>query len=141
MATNRTDPIKTGVFLQKATRRCPALQAVLDRLDQEPNDIARQTIRTILRDALLTAGRWPVLTAFQGEQLCQHDQDHDAFLDTELTWLARERNALYHRWQACVFRYLAGRPVEERDCARYYLALISRLYRLEYVTRQAAQVA
>lgn len=121
-------PLSARIRITQIVERCPALAAITDRLPPEGHHL-RGTCERLLAKAFTRLLHLPGLTWDEAANAIAHDGSPDEFADAELGRLASddataERHAL---WQAL---WADESPPTQR-IIRYYVALISVLYRLE----------
>lgn len=127
-------PLAARIRISQIVERCPALAAVTDRLPPEGHHL-RVTCERLLAKAFTRLLHLPGLTWDEAAAAIAHDGSPDEFADAELGRLASddataERHAL---WEAL----WTDEPPPMRRIIRYYVALISALYRLEPGLRAA----
>jgi hypothetical protein len=122
------ETLSSASYLDSVTARCPALASILGSMRQEP---LCSGLEDVLAEAVMHLPHLPDL----GPAAVANDgEDREAVISTELGWLARELGWLRSRFESAVFRRFAGAGRrEDRDTARFYLALVARLFRLENV--------
>jgi hypothetical protein len=74
----------------------------------------------------------PRLPADAAVALIAAGADRAQVVMTELGWLSKEMPTLRSKFQSAMFRQLRGAGAEAMDAAQYYLALVARMFRLEY---------
>lgn len=127
-------PLAARLRIAQIAERCPALAAVADRLPPEGHHL-RVPCERLLAKAFTRILHLPGLTWDEASAALAHDVSPDEFADAELGRLASdaataERFAL---WEAL----WTDEPPATQRVIRYYMALISVLYRLEPEVRAA----
>lgn len=128
------EALSPALYLLSVTVRCPALARILDLLREEP---LREEIEAVLADAVRHLPHFP---DFGPEKLLvADDEDRGEVVNLELGWLSRQIPWLRSRFESAVFRHLSGKDrAQERAAARFSLALVARLFRLEDAAVYAA---
>ncbi len=111
-------------YLHAVERRFPALGPVVDAVR------GNWRLMAVIADVVMHLPHFPVTD--RAAAAAALEENSREVIETELGWLAREMGWLRSEFESAVFRRLpgAGRR-EERDEARFYLAVIARLFRLE----------
>lgn len=124
-------PESPSYLIAKQVASCPALAAVADRLPSidDPSRLPSERIMVKLFRRLLHPLK---LLREESEQLLDHAAPRDAFTTDELAELAadRETECVYDYWKE-IWESEDDPALQER--ARYFAALVARLYRLENI--------
>jgi len=122
-------PESPSYLIEKQITSCPALAAVADKLPSpdDPSRLPSERIMVKLFRRLLHPLR---LLREESDQLLDHGAARDAFTTEELAELAtnKETECVYEYWKEIWESEID--PVLQ-DRARYFAALVARLYRLE----------
>lgn len=121
-------PLAARIRIAQMVERCPAFAAVTDRLPPEDHHL-RGVCERLLAKAFTRLLHLPGLTWDEAAAAIAHEGTPDDFADAELGRLASddataERHSL---WEAL----WTDEPPATQRIIRYYVALISALYRLE----------
>jgi len=129
-------PLSPRFFIAAAVAERPYLGAIADRLPRE-DDPRRQDCETVLAKIVSLMLYDLRLTYDQARQALGRDAAPAALTDEELALLKADPQfgGVYDIWEAV---WAAEDDAVVRDNARYYAALLARLYRLEYSLRAAA---
>jgi hypothetical protein len=133
-------PLKTRMRIKAIVERCPAMGAVAARLPDN-GDTLRDGCERMLARAFTLLLHLPDLTREEADVLLDHDAGIEETTLEELTRLSQdpEKVELYIVWRE------VWADVEDADIrrfARYVVALIARMYRLEcHVKRERAAEA
>jgi hypothetical protein len=119
-------------YLDVFARRHAMIIPILEKIERE-GDLATK-LQDILTEALKGLPHVPKLGREEAVVLIRHEEIEPAIIRTELAWLGERVPRLLNDWEAIVHRHLGGLGSShtDRDTARYYLALVVRLWRLEY---------
>lgn len=126
-------PLLPKMRIKAIVERCPALGAVAARLP--PEDAAdRGDCERVLAQAFTLLLHLPGLTREQADVVLDHETDVETLTAEELAYVHHDpdKAALYEVWREA---WACEDDPATRRFARYCVALIARLYRMEYFAR------
>lgn len=132
------ETLSSAEFLHNVAQRFPAIVPILQKIEGER---LRPKLEAVLRDALKNLPYFPDIAPEDAAALADVGAARAEVIATELGWLSREIGWLRSSFQGAIFRQLSGSGRDTIDTARYYLALVARLFRLEYEVRIAPKYA
>ncbi|HTK04373.1 MAG TPA: hypothetical protein VL500_02220 [Candidatus Eisenbacteria bacterium] len=125
-------PLRTRMRIRAIVERCPAMGAVAARLPED-GDPARDECERMLARAFTLLLHLPDLTREEADAALDHEAGAEETAAEELAWLCQGNEELYAIWRE-VWADVEDAAV--RGFARYAVALIARLYRLECLIRR-----
>lgn len=132
-------PLQPRIRIKAIIGRCPALGAVAARLPPEDDALYGEHER-VLAQALTLLLHLPDLTREQADLVLDHAASPEAITIEELGYLHHDPDKadLYEVWRDV---WDAEEDERVRNFARYCVALIARLYRMEYFAKLESPVA
>ncbi len=126
-------PLLPRMRIRAIIERCPALGAVASRLPPE-DDERRIESERVLAQAFTLLLHLPSLTREQADVALGHSTDAEALAAEELAFVLHDpdKAELYEVWRDV---WAAEDDRGTRQFARYCVALIARLYRMEHFAK------
>jgi len=133
-------PLRSRMRIKAIIERCPAMGAIAARLPED-GDPSRDGCEQVLARAFVLLLHLPDITREEADAALDHDAGIEETTTEELARLCHDsgKEELYGIWREV---WVDVEDAGVRRFARYSVALISRLYRLEcLIKRERAAVA
>ncbi len=127
-------PLLPKMRIRAIVERCPALGAVAAKLPPE-DDVLRGECERVLAQAFTLLLHLPGLTREQADVVLDHGTDAETLTTDELALVLHDpdKQELYEVWREA---WAGEDDPATRGFARYCVALIARLYRMEHFARR-----